>query len=48
MPLATNASRPIIAVRTICSIRLWNCVARSTVTGNWLRSSASSQAYFTR
>ena len=48
MPLGTNASGPRVTVRATAAIRVWNCVARTTVTGSLLRSSTSSQAYFAR
>ena len=48
MSLDTNATGPIVTVLAISVIKVWNCVARTTVTGSLLRSSTSSQAYFTR
>ena len=34
MPLGTNASGPRVTVRATAAIKVWNCVARTTVTGS--------------
>ena len=48
MPRGTQASGPVVAVRAIPAINVWNWVARSTDTGSLLRSSTISEAYFAR
>ena len=44
----TSASGPRLTAPAIAATRVWNWVARTTVTGSPLRSSTSSQAYLAR